>query len=107
MSEAPDLFADFESAGEIAAFIYRKFGADGLRECLGITTEGSTTVLTSEFLECAADELAEVGLSKAADIVADVSADSPSALDLCPYDPDSHNGKSWLARRARRMRRKP
>ena len=106
MSETPDLFADFESAGEICAFVFHKSGADGLRECLGMTTEGSTVTLTREFLEDAAGELEAVGLNKAADIVAEIAATKPSEIDLNPYDPDSANGRSWLASRTQRQRRR-
>lgn len=100
----PTVWRGSETAAEVAAFVYKKFGADGLRQSLTMTTEGSTVRLTSEFLQAAADELAEVGLSRAADVVAEIAATMPSELDLCPYDPDSANGKSWLASRMRRRR---
>jgi hypothetical protein len=104
MSDALDPFGEFESAAEIAGFVYKKFGAAGLRQCLSMTTEGSTTVLTAEFLERAANELAEVGLAKAAAVVAEIADTMPSELDLCPYAPDSANGRSWLANRRRTPR---
>jgi hypothetical protein len=97
-----DPFGEFESAAEIAGFIYRKFGADGLRRCLNMTVEGSTVTLTTEFLNRAAAELAQVGLAKAAAVVAEAATDAPSALELCPYEPGTANAISWLRIHRRR-----
>ena len=64
---------------------------------------------TREIIEDISDELLEVGLSKAADIVMEFAANSPSQADLrfCPYPQTPENAlniKCWLRSEQQRLR---
>jgi hypothetical protein len=61
----------FESASEIAAFVYAKFGGSALRQAF------ETADVDQEFLDRAAEELAAIGLGKVAAIVSSIAADKP------------------------------
>jgi hypothetical protein len=82
-------FDAFETAAEIMAFVFHKTGEDGLRQCL---SKGKSH---REFLEDTAYELEAVGLPKAAAIVAEFAAISPSEADGCPHEEGTANYKSW------------
>jgi hypothetical protein len=81
--EEPNPFGDFTSA-ELCAFVYRKHGAAGLREFLSGADDDFST---REFYEDAAATLMAVGLAKAAAIVAEVAAQTPSQMSFerCCY----------------------
>ena len=81
--EEPNPFEDFTSA-ELCAFVYRKHGAAGLREFLSDADDESST---REFYEDAAATLMAIGLAKAAAIVAEVAAQTPSRMgfERCRY----------------------
>ena len=101
----PNEFDAFETFGGLTAFIFHKYGADGLRQVFAVDTESENT-FTREFLEDTANELAALDLNKAAAIVADVAATKPSMLDLCPYDTDTADGRSWLANTKSQLKRR-
>ena len=114
--EEPDPFDEFETGGEIAAFIYRKLGEDGLRQLL--EHDGTTYITRSSrdsLLDVAA-ELSAAGLRKAARIATEIAATKPPMTDLeafCPYmvppyvnkPGNEHNVTCWL-RSQRHLQRK-
>jgi hypothetical protein len=67
----------FETLGEIFGFVHKQHGLDGVRRTLELDTEG---VFTREALHDAARELKAAGLTKAAAVVAEFAANSPSML---------------------------
>jgi hypothetical protein len=97
----PDPFDAFETTAELAAFVHRKFGEEGLRQCLAMLDDPHR-----EFLQEDADELAAVGLSKAAAILAEVAAKSLPEAERCPYEEGSTNAKAWHSALERRQRRR-
>ena len=99
--EAPNPFDAFDSLGVICAFIHKKLGADAVRQAL--EQADSLHPLTREFVEDGVAELKAVSLHKVAAILAGRASTLPSELDLCPYDPDSINGRSWIASHQRRQ----
>jgi len=58
----------------------------------------------SEFLLRAVGELKSVGLSQVAKVVLEFAEAVPDEASLCPYDPESHNGKGWLRSLEQRQR---
>ena len=79
--EEPNPFEGFSFA-EIAGFIHRKEGEDGLRKLLAMFDD-----LTREFLADAASGLEAAGLSKPAAILTTLAAEVPSELDSGnPYE---------------------
>ena len=99
-AEEPSPFDVFESTTELAAFVFAKYGADGLRQVLEASGQDR------ESLESDATELEEVGLGKVAAIVLAVAANKPSSEDRCPYEPGSTNARAWYASRARQPRQR-
>jgi hypothetical protein len=85
----PDPFEGFESADEVVAFIHRKFGDEGVRQCF---KEGH---FYREFLEGVVLDLRAVGLNKAAAVVTEIAANSPSEVEECPYREGTANYVSW------------
>ncbi len=96
-AQKPGEFDALNTLAEIYGFIFHKCGAELLRDVLA---KGGPY---REQLEAAADELAKVGLSKAA---AEFAADAPAELTSCPYEPGSTNANAWITSRERKQRRK-
>jgi hypothetical protein len=101
----------FETLGEIFGFVHKQHGLDGVRRTLELDTEG---VFTREALHDAARELKAAGLTKAAAVVTEFAANSPSMLDLryCDYatqepyvsSPDNHyNIEAWRRSQRRQL----
>jgi hypothetical protein len=90
--EEPNEFSALTSFDMLAAFLHAKYGEQALRESFGLID------CHREQLERAADILAARGLSRVADIVADIAAECPSELESNPYPPDSFNGRYWAQR---------
>jgi hypothetical protein len=89
--EEPNPFEGF-TYPELCAFVYRKAGEAGLRDFLSAIDDKSAT---REFYEDAAATLSAVGLAKAAAIVAEVAAQTPSRMSFerCPYMEPPYFGK--------------
>ena len=79
---SPDLFDEFQSAGEVAAYVFHKLGEAGLRDLL--TNDGTSR----EWTEDVVAELSAAGLGGASAIAAEVASSKPSMVDVeafCPY----------------------
>jgi hypothetical protein len=91
-----------DNLAQILAFLAKTNGLPVVREVLSRLNAEEHGV-TREFLEDAADELAEVGLSKLAALVTAKAQALPSQLDRCPYEPGSLNAVCWLRSTRRRL----
>jgi hypothetical protein len=87
--EEPNEFSVLDSTDLLAAFLHAKYGEDALREVF-IRVE-----FYREPLEKAADVLAAKGLSRVADIVADIAAGCPSEIESNPYEEGPLNWSEW------------
>jgi hypothetical protein len=93
-----DAFDAFETIAGIEAYIFNKFGAQGLRALLAlIELEHSQEGLWRD-----AEMLADAGLNEAADIVLEVAETAvPERVLRCPYSPDDPDDRanfdSWQA----------
>jgi hypothetical protein len=113
--EAPNPYEVFETIGELAAFVYRKEGVDGLRQLLHYDGDTRVTRWSREQMLDVADELNAAGLRKAAAITAEIAATKPLMTDMvfCPYlvppysetPGNQHNISCWLRAEQHRQQR--
>jgi hypothetical protein len=92
-----DPFDEFETIGEVCAFVYSKCGEDALRELLARPIPGHPYT-REDLLDCAS-ELKSAGLSQVAAIVTDLSSNALPMDDMsfCVYTPDvPANVTAWL-----------
>jgi hypothetical protein len=85
----------------VYGFVFKVAGEKGLRDLLAM--EGGPY---REQLEASCVELASLGLTKAAGIVAEFVEDAVPEVESCPYEPGSLNAKAWLVRYLQRQRRR-
>jgi hypothetical protein len=112
-----DPFADFESTGEVVAFVRRKHGETAVRELLAMMNEPvpaqpwllpqdeRLNITTRERLERTARELKSRGLKRLAKMVRGHALSRPSELDLSPYEPGTLDHQVWLACMKRRRKK--
>ena len=88
-----DPFGQFETTGEVAAYVWHKCGEDGLRQLL--EHDVSNPILSREDVMDAADELGRAGLRKAASIATEMAATKPPMTDLsfCCYTKPPYVGQ--------------
>jgi hypothetical protein len=92
-------YAALRSYDALAAYIFKKHGADGVR-----TLFHEVGGFACEDFEQAIAVLEERGLGEVAEVMRDIAAEYPSGIDLNPYDPNDrcnwvHWRRSWLNRR--------
>jgi hypothetical protein len=80
----PELFAD-ASVDEVLAIVFDQYGPEGLQEFLAMVVKGGE--IEREMLERAAEQLADAGLSQAAEMVFDAAGDIPPKSQQNPFDP--------------------
>ena len=108
-TEEGDPLDALESGGELAGYVWRKAGAEGLRDLL-TRHDG----VSREFIMDLAVELQAAGLQKAAGIAAEVAAATPPMTDLrfCCYTKPPYtdvpgneaNIQAWVSATQRRQR---
>ena len=79
--DQPNALECLQTAPEIYGFIFREYGAEGLRQLLTMTS----SLGTRESLQKDARELHSVGLTQASAIVAQAAKQAPRTIDTCPY----------------------
>jgi hypothetical protein len=93
MPETPNAFDEFDSVGMVLAFLAKTDGFEAVQAAI----EGAK--LNSDELSDAAAELRDVGLHKLAGFIEEAAQSAPEPEPLvCPFDPDSANGRDWRRR---------
>ncbi len=102
MTTEPDLFAEFESIGEILAFVLHSEGPKALQQLLKIAA------LDQEALHLAADGLAAAEMMEGPELVAkaadQIEDQSTSEIARIIADPVRGNRRAYLAQAYRRGR---
>jgi hypothetical protein len=99
-NEEPNPFDQFRDVAAVYAFCHATFGEAGLRELLAMVDTDQESLLRD------AAELAEMGLLKASDIVAEAADTAlPASVLHCPYaESDAYNFQNWQrGHRSRQM----
>jgi hypothetical protein len=99
------------SVPETCAFIFKKYGADALRELLARPIphwDGTTLVQSKEDWQDVSAELRGCGLSQVADVVDEFAAAAPEMTDMqfCVYvdtPQNATNRRSWLRAQQQRQ----
>jgi hypothetical protein len=103
--ELPDNpFDEFQTIGEVVAYVWHKEGEGALRELMALSIPGHPYT-KEDLLDCAA-ELKSAGLGEAAAVLTDLSSGALPMTDwsFCVYSADvPANRKSWLRAQQQRQ----
>jgi hypothetical protein len=91
-TEEENPFDTFDEVAAIYAFCHATFGEAGLRELLAMVDTDKEGLLRD------AAELAEMGLLKASDIVAEQAATAPETSLENPHPPETADWRDWNRR---------